>query len=322
MDKKTLFITGGAGFIGSNFVRYILKKYSQYKIIVLDKLTYAGNLDNLLDCQKNKKFTFIQGDISNSKIVNKICKDEKIDIIVNFAAETHVDRSIKSGKEFILTDILGTYILLEAVKKYKIARYIQISTDEVYGSIEKGSFKETDNLDPRSPYSASKAGADMQVLAAYHTFNLPVIITRSSNNFGPYQYPEKLIPLFITNLLRNKKVPLYGDGKNIRDWLYVIDNCQAIDLVMHKGEIGQIYNIGANYEKQNIEITSLILKLLKKGIDTIQYVPDRLGHDRRYSLNCEKIKKLGWKPVHNFDMAIKNTIKWYIENKKWWGKLI
>ncbi|MFH1612387.1 MAG: dTDP-glucose 4,6-dehydratase [bacterium] len=320
MDKKTLLITGGAGFIGSNFTRHILKKYPQYKIIVLDKLTYAGNLDNLLDCQKNKNFTFIKGDICNSRVVNKICKDG-IDIIVNFAAETHVDRSIKSGKEFILTDILGTYILLEAVKKYKISRYIQISTDEVYGSIEKGSFKETDNLSPRSPYSASKAGADMQVLAFFHTFKLPVIITRSSNNFGPYQYPEKLIPLFITNLLQNKKIPLYGDGKNIRDWLYVIDNCQAIDLVMHKGEIGQIYNIGANDEKQNIEITFLILKLLKKGNDSIQYVADRLGHDRRYSVNCEKIKKLGWSPVHNFDIAIKNTVKWYVENKKWWEKI-
>jgi dTDP-glucose 4,6-dehydratase len=319
MAKRALLITGGCGFIGSNFTRYILRKYPSYRVVVLDKLTYAGNLANLTDCQKSRRFTFVKGDICHSQTVNKLCQE--VEVVINFAAETHVDRSIKKARDFILTDILGTYVLLEAVKKYKIPLFIQISTDEVYGSIEKGSFKETDPLDPRSPYAASKAGADLQVLAYFTTFNLPVIITRSSNNFGPYQYPEKLIPLFITNLLEGKKVPLYGDGKNVRDWLYVIDNCRAIDLVLHHGKVGEIYNIGANCEKQNIEVTKLVLEYLRKDSSFIEYVADRPGHDRRYSLNCEKIRKLGWRPVYQFNDALRETVDWYIKNEKWWQEI-
>ena len=314
-----LLITGGCGFIGSNFIRHMLKKYPAYKIVNLDKLTYCGNLDNLRDIEKDKRYTFIKGDICDKKIVDRIMKN--CDVAISFAAESHVDRSISNASDFIRTNVYGVYILLEAVKKYKIKRFIHISTDEVYGSIEKGSFKETSALCPNSPYSAAKAGGDHLALAYYTTFKLPVIVTRSSNNFGPYQYPEKVIPLFITNLLENKKVPLYGDGMNVRDWLYVIDNCSAIDLVLHKGKIGEIYNIGGSFEIPNIELTKIILKLLGKTDKIINYVSDRLGHDRRYSLDSTKIKKLGWQPSKNFNTAIKETINWYKNNTTWWQKL-
>jgi len=314
-----ILVTGGAGFIGSNFIIYLLGKYPDHKIINLDKLTYAGNLNNLRDVEKNENYTFVKGDICDIKTVDKIVKN--CDIIINFAAETHVDRSIIEAGSFVQTDVFGTYVLLNAAKKHGIKKFVQISTDEVYGSIDKGSFKESDILNPSSPYSASKASADLLVLAYYKTFNLPVLITRSSNNFGPYQYPEKLIPLFITNALRNKPLPLYGDGMNVRDWLFVMDNCESIDLVMQEGEIGEIYNIASDVEKTNKEITKIILKELGKPESLINYVKDRLGHDRRYSLDSTKIRKLGWSPRHDFKKAMKITIRWYVENEWWWKPL-
>lgn len=315
-----ILITGGAGFIGSNFIRSILEKYPEYEIVNLDKLTYAGNPDNLKDIGKNKNYSFIKGDICDKETVEKACRD--VNGIVNFAAETHVDRSIIDAGDFVTTDVLGTYRLLEAARKYDIEKYVQISTDEVYGSIETGSFKETDPLHPSSPYSASKAAGDMLVQSYFITHRLPIVITRSSNNFGPYQYPEKLIPLFITNALRNKKLPLYGDGKNVRDWLYVLDNCDGIDMVMNKGKEGEIYNIGSGNEITNIDITTMLLKELHKPESLIEFVLDRKGHDRRYSLDTTKIKKLGWKPRHDFKTALSKTIRWYAENEWWWKSLI
>ena len=351
-----LLITGGAGFIGSNFVRYVLKKYPDYKIVVLDKLTYAGNLDNLKEflhgdnlflrgdyetsyshrsvdsfqiilnkiesihrMSSDSDLLFIQGDICDSQLVERIMPG--VDVVVNFAAQSHVDRSILEAGSFVTTDVYGTYVLLEAARKHKISRLIQIGTDEAYGSIEKGSFKETDPLNPSSPYAASKAAADLLVKSYYVTYDLPVIITRSSNNFGPYQYPEKLIPLFITNAIDVTHLPLYGDGMNVRDWLYVIDNCSAIDLVLHKGRLGEIYNIGADNERANLEITRMILELLDKSEKLIKLVQDRPGHDRRYALNSSKIKKLGWKTSYDFEEAMKRTVDWYIDNENWWRKI-
>lgn len=313
-----ILVTGGLGFIGSNFIRYMLNKYD-YNIVNLDKVTYCANFENLKDVEKNKNYRFVKGDICNKKIVEELMPG--CDAVINMAAETHVDRSIIDAGVFVKTDVFGTYNLLEAARKFKVKRYLQISTDEVYGSIEKGSFKETDNLKPNSPYAASKAGADMLVRSYRITYNMPVIITRSSNNFGPYQYPEKVIPLFITNLLEGKKVPLYGDGLNVRDWLYVIDNCEAIDFIMQNGKEGEVYNIGGGNEKPNIWITKFLLKALGKDESYINYVKDRLGHDRRYSLDCTKIHKLGWKPRFNFERALKETIQWYKNNKWWWKKL-
>jgi len=350
-----LLVTGGAGFIGSNFVRYTLKKYPGYKIVVLDKLTYAGNLDNLkeflnpdnLYLRKDyrtsyphhqvenfwsgvkarfiekkllaNRLIFIQGDICDSQLVERIMPGA--DVVVNFAAQSHVDRSILEAGSFVRTDVYGTYVLLEAARKYKISRLIQISSDEAYGSIEKGSFKEEDPLNPSSPYAASKAAADLLVKSYYVTYNLPVIITRSSNNFGPYQHPEKLIPLFITNAIDDTHLPLYGDGMNVRDWLYVIDNCSAIDLVLDKGEPGEIYNIGADNERTNLEITRTILELLDKSEKLIKLVQDRPGHDRRYALNCSKIRKLGWKVDHDFEEAMRKTVRWYLDTEDWWRKI-
>jgi len=313
---KQLLVTGGAGFIGSNFIRHILNKYDDYHIINLDKLTYCGNLDNLKDIEKDKRYKFIKGDIADEKIVEKLIKG--CDCVVNFAAETHVDRSIKDPSVFVKTNVFGTCTLLEAAKKFDTGLVVHISTDEVYGSIIKGSSKETDPLEPNSPYSASKAGADLLARSYFVTYNLPVIITRSSNNFGPYQYPEKIIPLFITNLLQNKKVPLYADGMNARDWLYVLDNCEAIDIVMHKGKVGEIYNIGAGSETTNIELTHAILALLGRDEGMIEYVSDRPGHDKRYALDITKLKALGWKPKHDFKYALELTIEWYKNNKVWW----
>ncbi len=318
--RKTLLITGGAGFIGSNFIRYILNEYDDYRIVNLDKLTYCGNLGNLRDIEKDKRYKFIKGDIADAKTVQNAAKG--CEIILNFAAETHVDRSIHGAAEFVRTNVFGTHTLLETAKKLKTKLYIQISTDECYGSITEGSFKETDPLHPNSPYSATKAGGDLLAKSYYVTYKLPVIITRSSNNFGPYQYPEKVIPLFITNLLENKKVPLYADGMNVRDWLFVADNCEAINTVMHKGRLGEIYNIGAGSETTNIELTHAILKLLGKDESMIEYVKDRPGHDKRYALDIAKIKALGWQPRHNFKDALKLTIEWYKNNETWWKKLI
>ena len=291
---KSILVTGGAGFIGSNFVHYMLNKYNDYRIIVLDALTYAGNLDNLAGLESNKYFSFFEGNICDEKIVDKLMPD--VDAVVNFAAETHVDRSIHQAGDFINTDIHGTFVLLEAARKHKIERFLQISTDEVYGSIEVGSFKENDLLKPNSPYSASKAGADLLVRSYYVTYETPVVITRSSNNFGPFQYPEKLIPLFITNAIDNIPLPLYGDGKNVRDWLFVEDNCFAVDYVLHHGELGEIYNVGAGNEEENITITNTILESLNKPSTLIKYVKDRPGHDRRYSVDTKKIQALGWQP--------------------------
>jgi len=305
-------ITGGAGFIGCNFVRHMLKKRPEDEIVVLDKLTYAGRIENLQDVMD--KITFIKGDICNRKDIEKV---GNCDVVFNFAAETHVDRSIIDAGIFVKTDVLGTYNLLEYARRYDVEKYVQISTDEVYGSIEKGSFKETNVLDPSSPYSASKAGADLLVEAYYKTYDLPVLITRSSNNFGPYQYPEKLIPVLILNALHGKPLPIYGEGRNVRDWIYVLDNCEAIDVIMHKGKEGEIYNVAAGNEKTNLEITYMILEELKKSKDLIKFVKDRPGHDRRYSLDCTKIKKLGWQPKYEFEDSLKATIKWYKENE-WW----
>ena len=317
---KRLLVTGGAGFIGSNFIRHILNKYDDYQVTNLDKLTYAGNPDNLKDISKDKRYKFVKGDITDAKTVEKLVKGS--DCVVNFAAETHVDRSISDPSVFVKTNVFGTYTLLEAVKKFKTGLYIQIGTDEVYGSVSSGFSKEADPLEPNSPYSASKAGADLLARSYFVTYGVPVIITRSSNNFGPYQYPEKVIPLFITNLLQNKKVPLYADGKNVRDWLYVADNCEAIDLVMHKGSVGQIYNIGAGSGTTNIELTYAMLALLGKNESMIEHVKDRPGHDKRYALDVAKLKTLGWKPKHDFKGALELTIEWYKNNEAWWKKLL
>ncbi|MFZ3386169.1 MAG: dTDP-glucose 4,6-dehydratase, partial [Candidatus Hydromicrobium sp.] len=283
---KTILVTGGAGFIGSNLIHYISRKYPEYKIVNLDKLTYAGNLENLRDIESNPDYKFIKGDIADRKIVDEIFKSRRIDAVINFAADTHVDRSIEDPGIFIQTDIYGTYILLEAVKKYECKLFLQISTDEVYGSIIDGSWEENHPLMPNNPYSASKAGAEMIVRSFFKTYGTPVIITRTCNNFGPYQYPEKLIPLFVTNLIDDIKVPLYGDGMNVRDWIYVEDNCSALDIILHKGEVGEVYNIGASNEKPNIWITKKIIEILGKSEDMIEPVTDRLGHDRRYSVDC------------------------------------
>lgn len=315
-----LLITGGAGFIGSNFIRRILENYDDVQVVNLDKLTYCGNLENLKDVAKDKRYRFIRGDIADAALVRRLMA--KTDIVVNFAAETHVDRSIKDAASFIKTNVFGTFVLLEAAKEKGIERFIHISTDEVYGSIENGAFTEDSALLPNSPYSASKASSDMLARSYFITYKMPVIITRSSNNFGPFQYPEKIIPLFITNAMQDKPVPLYADGMNVRDWLFVQDNCSGIDVVVHKGVPGQIYNIGGGTEITNIELTHVILELLGKGKELIKYVKDRPGHDKRYALDITKIKKLGWRPEHDFRSAIKLTINWYKDNKRWWKKLV
>ncbi len=314
-----LLITGGAGFIGSNFIKHTLKAYPNYKIVNLDKLTYAGNLDNLKDIENNPNYDFVKGDICDSLLVSKLAK--KVDVVINFAAESHVDRSIEFPDEFISTNVLGVNNLLKCSLDAGVKKFIQISTDECYGSIESGSFKETDTLNPSSPYSASKAAGDLIASSYWKTYGFPVIITRSTNNFGPYQYPEKLIPLFITNLLEGKKVPLYGDGLNVRDWIYVQDNCEAIDLVLHEGKEGEIYNIGAKNELPNVEVTKMVLNILGKDEKFIEYVADRPGHDRRYSVDISKMKVLGWKPRHNFTEGLRLVVDWYRDNKWWWEKL-
>ncbi|MDH4222364.1 MAG: dTDP-glucose 4,6-dehydratase [candidate division Zixibacteria bacterium] len=317
-----LLVTGGAGFIGSNFIHHILKTYPQYKIVTLDKLTYAGNLDNLSDIEPANNYQFVKGDICDLKLVEEIVSGG-IDAILNFAAETHVDRSLYDPKCFVQTNITGTQVLLEAVLKYKVKRFIQISTDEVYGSIEQGKFfTEESLLLPNSPYSASKAGADLLVRSYFKTFKLPVLITRSSNNYGPYQFPEKLIPLFITNALEDRELPLYGDGLYIRDWIYVEDNCKGIDLVLHKGKEGEIYNLGGGAEKTNLEITNFILNYLGKPESLIKHVKDRPAHDRRYAMDCIKAEKeLNFRPKVKLEEGLKKTVEWYLNNKEWWKKV-
>ncbi len=313
---KSILVTGGAGFIGSNFVRYMLDKYVDYRIIVLDALTYAGNRANLEDWEGDPRYFFYHGDICDETVVDNLMSN--VDAVVNFAAETHVDRSIHAAGRFIDTDVRGTFVLLEAARKHEIERFIHISTDEVYGSIENGSFKESDPLMPNSPYAASKAGGDLLVRSYYVTYGVPAVITRSSNNYGPYQYPEKLIPLFVTNAIDDRSLPLYGDGKNVRDWIYVEDNCAAIDLVLHKGETGGIYNIGGGNERENVYITEKILQLLDKPQSLIKPVKDRPGHDRRYSVDCSKIHQMGWKPAHSLDAGLKQTVEWYRNHEQWW----
>jgi dTDP-glucose 4,6-dehydratase len=314
-----VLVTGGCGFIGSNFLRYMMNKYPDYKFINLDKLTYAGNKENLRDIEKGRNYRFVKGDICDEKLVLRISKG--CDAIVNFAAETHVDRSIKDPSAFVKTNVYGTYALLEAARKNNTKRFVQISTDETYGSITTGEFSETDSLRPNSPYAASKASGDLLCKAYFVTYKVPVVITRSSNNFGPYQYPEKVIPLFVTNAMENKKLPVYADGLNVRDWLYVEDNCADIDLVLHKGQTGEIYNIGGGTELPNIELTRLILRIMGKSGDLIKFVKDRPGHDKRYAVNCEKIRKLGWRPTRNFEDSLRETVEWYVNNKKWWIRL-
>lgn len=312
-----ILVTGGAGFIGSCFIRHELKKHPDYKIINLDALTYCGNIENLKDIENNPHYKFIHGNICDKSLVREIIKE--VDCVINFAAESHVDNSIKTPEIFVETNVSGTLNLLQASKELGIERFLQVSTDEVYGTLGKdGYFYETTPLAPNSPYSASKASADLLVRAYHETFKLPVLNTRCSNNYGPYQYPEKLIPYFISKLLKNEKVPVYGDGLNVRDWLYVYDHCEAIDTVLHKGKIGEVYNIGGHNEKTNLEITHLILEAMGKDETSIEYVKDRPGHDRRYAISNDKItSELGWQPSITFEEGIKLTIDWYLNNQEW-----
>lgn len=316
-----LLVTGGLGFIGSNFIRQMLEEHPEDSIVNLDKVTYAGNPENLRDIAGDPRYTFIRGDICDQDLVGSVFREHQIDAVVHFAAESHVDRSIEDASVFVRTNVLGTHVLLEAALSHGVGRFIHVSTDEVYGSIKSGSFRETDNLNPSSPYSASKAASDLLARSYYITHNLPVIVTRCTNNFGPYQYPEKLIPLFATNLLEGKKVPVYGTGKNVRDWIHVADHCRAVDFVLRHGEPGEVYNIGGGNEKSNLEITEGILRALGKDESMIEYVPDRPGHDWRYSLDSSKLRSMGWKPEFDFETALQETVRWYRENEWWWRPL-
>ena len=322
-----ILVTGGAGFIGSNFIYFMLKKHPGYKIVCLDALTYAGNLETLEEAMKNPDFKFIKGDITDREAVRKLFEEEKFDIVVNFAAESHVDRSIEEPEVFLKTNILGTQVLMDASKEFGVKRYHQVSTDEVYGDLPLDRpdlfFTEETPIQTSSPYSASKAAADLLVMAYYRTYGLPVTISRCSNNYGPYHFPEKLIPLMIANALADKSLPVYGEGLNVRDWLYVEDHCSAIDLIIHNGKVGEVYNIGGHNEKANIEVVKLVLKELDKPESLITYVTDRKGHDMRYAIDPAKIhRELGWLPQTKFDDGIKITIKWYLENKPWWENII
>lgn len=323
---KNILVTGGAGFIGSNFVKYFLSNYD-YNIINFDKLTYAGNLENLTDIENDPKYKFVKGDICEVDDVQKVIDENKIDTIINFAAESHVDRSILGSREFVVTNVLGTQVLLDAFKNNKLEKFLQVSTDEVYGSLPEDKkeikFTEETPITPNSPYSASKASADHLCRAYFHTHNLPILITRCSNNYGPYQFPEKLIPLMIAKALDGEKLPVYGDGKNVRDWLYVEDHCSGIAAVLHKGKYGEVYNIGGNNEWYNIDIVKLILQKLGKSEDQINYVKDRPGHDRRYAIDSSRIiSELGWSPKYQFPEGIEKTIQWYIDNESWWRKVM
>jgi len=321
---KNILVTGGAGFIGSNFINHILKERDDYFIINLDKLTYAGNLENLVESENHKNYRFVKGDICNAELVSYLFEKYKIKHVINFAAESHVDRSILGSSIFYQTNVIGTNVLLETARRNEVEKFLQVSTDEVYGSLgAEGLFTEATPLSPNSPYSSSKAGADMMALAFYHTYGMPVVLTRCSNNYGPFQFPEKLIPLMIINSLNDKKLPVYGDGMNVRDWIYVIDHNRAIDLVFEKGRTGEVYNIGASNEMPNIKIIQLILQHLKKSDSLIEYVKDRLGHDRRYAIDSTKIQtELGWKPKFTFEEAIQFTIDWYLQNEQWWKRII
>ena len=322
-----VLVTGGAGFIGSNFIFYMLEKHPDYQIICLDKLTYAGNLSTLKSVMGNPRFRFVKGDICDRKAVYRLFQEEKPDIVVNFAAESHVDRSIEDPGVFLQTNIMGTAVLMDACRKYGIGRYHQVSTDEVYGDLPLDHpdllFTEETPIHTSSPYSSSKASADLLVMAYHRTYGLPCTISRCSNNYGPYQFPEKLIPLMIANALNDKPLPVYGDGKNVRDWLYVDDHCKAIDLIIHEGKIGEVYNIGGHNEMANIDIVKLILQEIGKPESLITYVGDRKGHDRRYAIDPEKIhRELGWLPETMFADGIKKTIRWYLENREWWEEIV
>ncbi|MFH1336651.1 MAG: dTDP-glucose 4,6-dehydratase [Candidatus Zixiibacteriota bacterium] len=317
-----ILVTGGAGFIGSNFIRYSLQKHPQYHIVNLDKLTYAGNLDNLSEIKDHSHYRFVKGDICDLDLVNGLLK-EGVDAILHFAAESHVDRSIYDPAIFVRTNVMGTQVLLESAREFKIGRYIQVSTDEVYGSWgEEGSAEETSPLLPNSPYAASKASADLLVRSYFETYRLPAIICRCTNNYGPYQFPEKLIPLFITNALFDQSLPLYGDGLYVRDWIHVVDHCRALDLILHGGKVGEIYNVSGGNETTNLRITDLILRKMEKPKSLVEHVKDRPVHDRRYSLNCSKIKtELGWRPEIPFEEGISSTVEWYSSNQSWWQKV-
>ncbi len=320
---KKILVTGGAGFIGSNYINSILSE-SDDLIVNIDKLTYAGNLENLKEVDSKSNYHFVKGDITNSELIDYLFVKYGITHVVNFAAESHVDRSILGSEVFFRTNVIGTNVLLEAAKRHNVEKFLQVSTDEVYGSLgPTGLFRETTPLSPNSPYSSSKASADMMAMSFFHTYGMPVVITRCSNNYGQLQFPEKLIPLMIINALNDKKLPVYGDGMNVRDWIYVIDHNKAIDLVLEKGKVGEVYNIGASREMPNIEIVKLILNKLGKGEELIEYVKDRLGHDRRYAIDSSKIQnELGWSPKFDFENAIENTIDWYLNNKNWWERII
>ncbi len=321
---KRILVTGGAGFIGSNYVNHILKERDDYFIVNLDKLTYAGNLANLAALEHEPRHVFVKGDIRNRDLVTYLFQKYEITHVINFAAESHVDRSITGSFDFYQTNVLGTNVLLETARRFEVKKFLQISTDEVYGSLgNTGLFTETTPLSPNSPYSSSKAASDMMVSAFYHTYGMPVVITRCSNNYGPFQFPEKLIPLMILNALNDKQLPVYGDGMNVRDWIYVIDHNKAINLVFEEGRIGEVYNIGASNEMPNIEIVKLILQKLGKPESLIKYVTDRLGHDRRYAIDSSKIQnELGWKPEFNFEEAIEVTVQWYLKNPEWWKNIL
>jgi dTDP-glucose 4,6-dehydratase len=319
---KNILVTGGAGFIGSNFAVYLLDKYPDYNIVVYDKLTYAGNLDNLLEVSDDPRYYFVKGDIGDPAAVSQAITDFHIDTIVNFAAETHVDRSIMEPDAFVKTNVYGTYVLLEAARQYSLERYHQISTDEVYGHVPEGQASvETDPLAPRSPYAASKASGDLMTLAYYTTYNLPVTITRGANNIGPYQYPEKAVPLFATNAIDGLPLPVYGDGRQKRDYQFVGDHCAAVDLVLHQGTMGEAYNVGTGSEMENLTMIEILLEALDRPRDLIRHVTDRPGHDRRYSLNVAKIRRLGWEPRVTLAEGIRRTARWYLENEWWWRKI-
>ena len=316
-----ILVTGGAGFIGSNFIRYVLHRHSGWEVTNLDKLTYAGNLENLNDVENNPKYHFVRGDIADRELISNLLQD-KFDAVVNFAAESHVDRSILDASPFIQTNIKGTEVLLEGARQYHVERFIQVSTDEVYGSMLNGGFTETSPLSPNSPYAATKAAADLLCRAYAQTYGLPIIITRSSNNFGPYQFPEKLIPLAITNALEGKPIPVYGDGLNIRDWIYVEDHCRALESVIQKGSPGEIYNIAANQERTNLELIHSLLNIMGKPRELITFVTDRPAHDRRYALDTSKIARdLGWQPTYSFEEALLDTVNWYLSHESWWRRI-
>jgi len=318
---RNLMITGGAGFIGSNLVHHVLETHPDYSVLVYDKLTYAGNLANLQDVADDPRYSFVEGDICDSARVRQAIQEHDVDTIVNLAAETHFDRSLTDPGSFINTDVYGTYVLLDAARDLGIERYHQVGTDEVYGQVLEGRSRETDPLHTRSPYSASKAGADMMVLAYHASFDVPVTITRGSNNIGPYQYPEKVVPLFITNAIEGKPLPIYGDGLQVRDYQYVRDHCEGIDVVLHMGELGEIYNLGTGIETENIVMARMILELLGKPESLLQHVTDRAGHDRRYALDVSKVEALGWRSRHTFAQALEATVKWYVDNEWWWREI-